>query len=220
MKLSQSSPMSNPKAFVFGSQAIPFTIESFNSLSIELKEAAHYQWILDAVATLPSDWNSIFSSVPKLQHSKGKKQLEDLNEWLRGGEVSQSSFPLPNVLLSPLVVIVQLTQYSAFIKSALPDLSDTDELPASLRASTETLGLCTGMLSAFAAACSSSLVELQQNGAVALRLAMLIGALVDVDDVSPDSEGESTSFSVSWNSAESEAAVKELLKRYPEVNIN
>ena len=218
MMASLSGTKSDPKILVFGPQALTFDVGSFNKLRSQLQETPRYRWVLNTVAALPSDWNTLSSSITKLQHSNGKKLLEDLNEWLRGGEVPQSSFPLPNILLSPLTVIAQLTQHSAFFKAAFPDLPDTYELPASIKASTETLGLCTGTLSAFAAACSSSLAELQHHGAVAVRLAMLVGALVDAAEVSPNSEGKSTSFSASWNSAESSGTVKEILEKFPEVN--
>ena len=208
----------NPRILVFGPQALDFDVGSFNMLRSQLQEIPQYEWVLRTVTALPSDWINLSSSITKFQYSNGKKLLEDLNEWLRGGEVPQSSFPLPNILLSPLTVIAQLIQHSAFFKAAFPDFPDTRELPASIQATTETLGLCTGTLSAFAAACSSSLGELQHHGAVAVRLAMLVGALVDTAEVSPNSEGKSTSFSVSWNSVESSGTVNEVLKEFPEVN--
>lgn len=216
MIASMSDPISNPKILVFGPQALTFDVESFNDLRIQLQGALRYQWTLNTVAALPNDWNNLSKSITKLQNLDGGKLLEDLNEWLGGGEIPQSSFPLPNILLSPLVVIAQLTQCSAFLEAALPDLPDTQELPTSIKTSTETLGLCTGTLSAFAVACSSSMAELQHYGAVAVRLAMLVGALVDAEEAPPN---KSMSFSASWNSAEAGVAMKEVLEKFPEVNI-
>lgn len=218
MTASLSDIKPNPKILVFGPQALNFDVASFDKLRSQVQATPLYGWILHTVAALPSDWDNLSSSLTKLQHSIGKKLLEDLNEWLLGGEIPQSSFPLPNILLSPLTVVAQLNQYSAFLKAAFPDLPDTRQLPSSISANTETLGLCTGTLSAFAAACSSSLAELQRHGAVAVRLAMLVGALVDATEVAPNSEGQSTSFSASWNSAEAIGTVNEVLERFPEVN--
>ena len=216
MIASMSDPISDPKVLVFGPQALTFDVQSFNNIRIQLQETLHYRWTLDTVAALPNDWNTLSKSVTKLQKLDGGKLLKDLNEWLDGGKIPQSSFPLPNILLSPLVVIAQLTQYSAFLKAALPDLLDTQELPTSIKTSTETLGLCTGTLSAFAVACSSSMAELQHYGAVAVRLAMLVGALVDAEEAPSN---KSMSFSASWNSGEAGAAMKEVLDKFPEVKI-
>ena len=218
MIASLSSTKPNPKLLVFGPQALTFDVGSFNKLRSQLKETPRYGWILRTVAELPREWNNLSSSITKLQHFNGKKVLEDLNEWLRGDEIPQSSFPLPNILLSPLTVIAQLTQHSAFLKAAFPDLPDKRELPKAIQGSTETLGLCTGTLSAFAAAYSSSQAELQHHGEVAVRLAMLVGALVDAAEVSPNCEGKSTSISASWNSAESRDTVNGVLENFPEVN--
>ncbi|RYP54696.1 hypothetical protein DL769_010301 [Monosporascus sp. CRB-8-3] len=213
-----AGPVPARKVFLFGPQALAFDIGSFIKLVTQLNGAGG-RWALDAVSALPCVWGPLVESVPKLQHfENGQQLLQDLGEGLQTGKISQSLFPLPNVLLSPLVVIAHLTQYSAFVRAALPDLADTDEIPSSIVDSTEVLGLCTGMLSAFAVGCSSSLAELERYGAVAVRLAMLVGALVDAEQVSPDSYGSSTSFSVSWNSAESRAKLDEVLERFSDVS--
>lgn len=217
MDVSNSGPRSAHKVFLFGPQALAFDIVAFKKLSIQLQEDGNC-WALDVASVLFGVWGSLVKSIPKLQHVNGERLLRDLSEGLQTGKISQPLFPLPNVLLSPLVVIAHLTQYSAFLRSALPHLADTDKLPLSITESTETLGLCIGMLSAFAVSCSSSLVELRQHGAVAVRLAMLIGALVDAEEASPDSEGSSMSFSVSWNGIGSITRLNEVLEKFPEVS--
>ena len=173
---------SKPRLFLFGPQALTFNVEAFNTLRTQLQQKTHHEWALDAIKGLPQHFSSASEAVPKLRYVNGVTTLEDLNKWLCGEEIPTASFPLPNLLLSPLVVIAQLSQYSAFLKAALPDLSETQALPKSVKESTETFGLCTGMLSAFAVGCSTSLAELQRYGAVAVRLAMLIGALVDAEE--------------------------------------
>ena len=46
----------------------------------------------------------------------------------------------------------------------------------------ETIGFCTGILSAIAVSCSRSQEDLQRHGSAAIRLAMLIGAYVDAQN--------------------------------------
>ena len=217
--MTHSNPTTRPphRVFLFGSQALAVDIKSFTKLSIQLQEDSN-RWALDAVSALSSFWENLIRGVPKLQHSNGGKLLEEFDKGLQTGIISESLFPLPNVLLSPLTVIAHLTQYSAFLRAALPDLNDTDEIPSSITKSTETLGLCTGMLSAFAVGCSSSLAEIERYGTIAVRLAMLVGALVDAEEAAPGSDGSSTSFSVSWKGAESSASLNEVLERFPEVS--
>jgi len=209
------SPPQSPKVFVFGPQALSFDIGSFHKLRTQLQEASAHQWAIDAIAALPDIFETLPNDVVKPQ---SRQPFEELINGLRTGEISPSFFPLPNILLSPLVVISQLTQFSAFLKTVLPSLTDTDPLPPSITDNTETLGLCTGILSAFAVASSSSLAELQTHGAVSVRLAMLAGALVDEQDTLPNSKGSSLSFSASWSALDSVANVNEVLKTFPEVS--
>lgn len=206
------------KVFLFGPQALAFDINFFNKLRIHLHETPGDRWALDTISELSNIWGTLVKDVPKLQHLNGEQLLQDLDLAVRTGKTSPSLFPLPNVLLSPLVVIAQLTQYLAFLRAALPDLADTDDLPTSVTSSTETLGLCTGMLSAFAVGSSPTIAKFQHYGAVAVRLATLAGALVDAEEASPDSDGKSLSFSMSWNGAESSTSVSKVLEAFPEVS--
>ncbi|RDW63803.1 conidial yellow pigment biosynthesis polyketide synthase [Coleophoma cylindrospora] len=211
---------SHRKVFLFGPHALAFDIAFFNRLRTHLHDEPGNRWVLDLVSQLPSLWGSLVESVPTLQSFNGEELLQVLSQGLQTGNIPQSIFPLPNILLTPLVVITQLTQYSTFLKAALPDLDDTNELPASLTGSTEILGLCTGILSSLAAACSPTLATLRNYGAVAVRLAMIIGALVDANEASPSPEGISMSFSMSWSSAESGEHIKQLLEEFPEAYVS
>ncbi|KAM0147076.1 hypothetical protein ACHAPG_010801 [Botrytis cinerea] len=210
----------DPVLLLFGPQALKFDAESFKKLCI--RERPHYQWVLETVTALSSEWNDISKANPSLQHYNGMEKLEQLKAWVSRGEISKhhSSFPLPNILLSPLVVITQLIQYWDFLIVALPDLKDTDELLTSITTNAETLGLCTGMLSAFAVACSSSIKELQQYGAVAVRLAMLTGAFVDAKEELVGLGEAAVSFSLSLNPTDSGTALKEALRQFPEAYIS
>jgi hypothetical protein len=203
---------------LFGPHALSLDIKFFNNLYNHIHNEPGNGWILDLVSQLPYTWKSLTQSVPTLQHLNGEELLQVLNQGLRSGGIPESIFPLPNILLTPLTVIVHLAQYTAFLKAALPGLGDTDELPASITENTESLGLCTGTLSFLAVGCSSSLLQLQHYGSVAIRIAMLIGALVDANEDLPDSEGGSMSFSMAWNSTESGNSVHRILEKFPNVS--
>ena len=206
------------KVLLFGPQVLEFNEESASQLRSTLLNTPGFRWLLDTIAELPGYWDTLLETVPSLQHFPGAKLLEDLNNWLRTGKFTQASFRLPNILLTPLVIIIHLAQYLKFLGLIQPDPSKRHNLYASFGQDTETLGLCSGLLSAAAVSCSADQAELQHYGAVAVRLAMVIGALVDAHDVSIDLQGGSSSFSVAWNSSETGAEMSEILKSFPEVS--
>jgi hypothetical protein len=200
---------------IFGPQALSFRQESFAKLRNHIQEPG-YQWLFDAVCGLSGFWSAISNGVPVLRPLDGQTRLEELAIGLQTGDLGKFKFPLPNILLSPLVVITHLTEYLAFIKAEMPDLADTQSFPPELLERTEVLGLCTGILTGIAVNCSSSLAQLQNHGTNAIRLAMLAGALVDAEQTSSDSE-DSTSFSVSWSGTETLTSIDDLLSEFPQV---
>ena len=115
---------------------------------------------------------------------------------------------MANILLSPLVVAVQLTQYAKYQEG-----KDSREF-----SNIETLGFCTGLLSALAVSCSRNLEELEKYGAVAIRLAMLIGAVVDAQDAMSE-HGPSGSIAASWTSPGAISDLAAVLKAFPDVSI-
>jgi hypothetical protein len=135
-----------------------------------------------------------------------------LKNWLVTGTFEQTPRPLPNIILTPLVVITHLTQYWQYLQQNRQNLPQHDDLHACFTHDAETLGLCTGLLSAAAVSSSQSEAELKHYGAVAVRLGMLIGGVVDAQDISTDLEGESKSFSIVWKSPELGADVDRILK--------
>lgn len=212
--LSTSTPAQ--RVLLFGSQALAVDSKFFEKFSTQ-SGGRNHRWALDAVSSLSGIWPDVVKSNPKLEYAEGEKLLKELDSALRTGSISESLFPLPNVILSPLTIIIHLIQYSALLEACLPHLGDSEEIAGSTTSSTEILGLCTGMLSAFAVGCSSTIAELQQYGTVAVRLGMLIGALVDAEEDSSRPHGPAASFSVSWTGAEASTSLNAVLERFPEV---
>lgn len=214
---STSHPHLRPKAFIFGPQDLSFDIESFKKLCSELHD---HHWALDALAGLPKLWDNFAAGDRAAQQSNTGKLLENLNAWVLSTTTPEEAFPLPNVLLSPLVVIGQVIEHITFLRAAFPDLGEEEELPKSIMEDTETIGLCTGTLSALAVACSCNVADIQHNGAVGVRLAMLVGATVDSEEALSDPERKSTSLSVSWNSAKFGDSFAHILEKFADVCID
>lgn len=219
MAASLSHPTSGTTILLFGPQATSFNEKSASQLRSTLSDTPGYSWILDTIAELPGYWEALSKAFPRLHPIPGAKLLGDLSDWLRTARVLHASFPLPNILLTPLVVITELTQYSRFLELDGPESGKRKGLHACSQQNVETLGFCTGLLSALAMSSSANQAQFQQFGAVAIRLAMLVGALVDAQDKSDALHADCTSFSVMWNSPESRAEMTRILKCFPEVKM-
>ena len=202
---------------VFGSQALDFNAASTSQLRSTLLGTPSYLWMIDTILELPRVWDTVSEALPELNYSYVKKLLQRFSDWLRTGEFPEETFPLQNTVLTPLTVIAHLTQYLKFLELCQPESWQRDNFPLYTRYKTETLGLCTGLLSSAAVSSSANHAQLRRYGAVAVRLAMVIGALVDIEDTETDPDGKWKSFSISWTSAEVKSELNRLLEEYPEV---
>lgn len=203
---------------IFGPQAMSFNIDSFNTLRSRLLESTRDQWALDAIAALPDEWDAVSNSVAILRQYDGGKFLRNLNDWLKTGKVPPATSFFPNILLSPMVATDHLISYLDFLQAALPDLDEDEELPESAKTSLETLGLSLGTLTAFAVSSSSTIAEVKKYGAVAIRLAMIVGAVGEAEDLSREPEQRALSFSPFWKSTALYDVMLDALKAVPEVS--
>ena len=155
----------------------------------------------------------------KLQPSPVLELLQRVAEWLDSDTPSPLPDRLPNTILTPIVVLGQLAQYIQYVEVAHVDAGlGSDRWSPQLRRS-ETLGFCTGFLSALAVSSASNKAEFQTFGAVAVRLATLIGAFVDAED-GDGRVSKSTSFSAAWNTPEQGEELKAVVAEDPEAFIS
>lgn len=175
-----------------------------------------FQWVFDALEELPAYWDLLAKEIPSLGHCRGASKLRDLKGWFQTGSIPADAFPLPNILLVPSAIVMQLVEYEPYAKLE----NGERKHPEAYYGNADAFGLCTGLLSALAVALSTTEDELHQYGAVAIRLAMVIGATVDAEDTSEGKpEGKSRSFSVAWDSDNSWEEIDNILQRFPEVCI-
>jgi hypothetical protein len=116
--------------------------------------------------------------------------------WLRIGKFPEDISSLPNSLLAPLVATIDLIKYTHFLEICQHNSSLRSQLPVSFKNSTETLGLCVCLLSAVAVSSFTNGAQLHNYGAIAIRLSMMIEALVDAEDMEAKLERKWKSFSV------------------------
>ena len=209
----QASVNTGSVLFLFGPQILSFNKQSFDKLRATVLNRPSNRWMLDTVSELPRYWTVASQHIPKLRSVPGEQLLQDLDRWFRTGTYPDGSFDLPNTVLTPLVVLVQLMQYSRYRELGGPRPESPER--------SSTLGFCTGILSAFAVSASAPAgkEELDQFGAVAVRLAMLVGALVDAQEASDTTLGRARSYTTAWNTSQQVADMTRILDQFPEVRV-
>lgn len=203
---------------VFGPQALAFNQDSFHKLRASIVSGSTLGWVLSILEELPSLFDKLCAEFPELSVLPGVEQLQDLSERLNQ-DSSKSTSPLiriPNIVLTPLCVISQLAAYYKHVKPSHTGLGGRQDTSIHPLANTETVGFCTGLLAALVVSLSTTDMELEHHGAIALRLAMLIGATVDAEDAL---DGGSTSFSAGWRTQTGISTLEEILQDYEDVSI-
>ena len=222
---------------LFGPQAFSFNKDSLDRLRGALSDgSASQKWVSDAISGLPHYWDVLGRTNPRIPDSiEGKQALKRLSEFLRQKPPTNKSqeTPMdkpqedvarfPNIVLSPLAVLVQLTDYQVYVETGrIADSgSRADDLQRQMVAqhglsgknTIHILGFCIGLLSAFAVASANNGAEFQQNAAVAVRLAMLIGAAGDALEAWKRDRGYglSRSFATAWRTKEQGELVDRIL---------
>lgn len=185
---------------LFGPQISALTPARLTSIRGQLQDDSRLKYLLPAVQALPALWNTtIIKKVTALARLPGAgKSLEGLAPLLQhGADSTLLSSKLPNILLAPLTVIDQITEYVR--------LGQTGEVQ----------GFCIGFLSAAAVSSAQEGGSLEQWATVALKLAVIVGAAVDLDEV----ESPSATWSVRWKSSRGKDHVNATLKAFSDVSI-
>ncbi len=201
---------------LFGGQALRFDADAFVQLRSTVWNTPEQAWITEAITSLPGCWNDFIKAFPRYGViDNAPRLLVDMDEWFKNGSMQLEQHgvgPIPNMILSPLVVITHLVDYMSYLDMA----GFSKEAPGVPW--TGALGFCTGILSAFAVALSKNRSEVRTYGAKVVRLAMLIGGVVDAQGRA-DAAGPAKALATVWNSTEGGEELRRILKRYPEVRI-
>lgn len=169
----------HPVSVLFGPQC-----ENVDEASVligtTLAEDSSLQFISETLRELPSLWADITKVFPSLSQVSGEEQTIALVEHLHGSPSEFTQEPT-NATLTPLTVISQILD---FIK--LKESTEEQNI-------IDTQGFCVGFLAALVAASSKS--EFQSATGTIIRLAVCIGALVDLDELN---HGKFRSIAVRW----------------------
>ena len=213
---------------VFGSQALSLNPSAFEALRSSVWDTPEQAWVSEVIASLPACWDAFVKVFPKFAvvDPGGRDMLVDLPRWLRDGTRPTASnnhgrstsgesrtdwnWKLPNMILSPLVVIAQLVECVQFL-----DMTTASGSPPRVKS---TVGFCTGLLSAVSASLGGDKEQIQSYGATSIRLAMLIGAVVDAQEII-DAAGPARALATAWTTAQvGEDELRSTLKQVPGVS--
>ncbi|KAJ5452007.1 hypothetical protein N7445_000190 [Penicillium cf. griseofulvum] len=199
--------------FVFGGHIGTQSKKSLEKPVKQLLSGPNAKWILEAVAGLPQYWAAVVEKIPEAGTVAGAEQLSDFDSWLRhgisAGDLISPEAELPSVAIGPLMVAIQLDQYWRYLEFRLGDVSVEDPQAELVRQQqqqnttpVETLGFCAGLIAAVAVASSHDVSEFQKYGAVAVRLGLLMAAVVDAREARDAAKGKggSVSFAMAWRS--------------------
>lgn len=169
-----------PSLLVCGSQAIEWSDEYLSWLREALHSSLSTKQLVLAIREIPRLWETLLEADSTLQIITGKEILERFEKWLDGEElVDAASIKRFNILSSPLTVISQLVEYLKYLENDSSSQAHLKFLNGTKVGGIQ--GFCTGFLSAISLCCSRDGSDILELGAVAIRLAVCIGAYVDLD---------------------------------------
>jgi hypothetical protein len=167
-----------------------------------------------SIELLPEIWQVLAVSDPALERVTGpaEKALQQLCRWL-----SHSEFPdateiseLPATFVTPFTVILHTVLYMRYTDED-SGLGHADVLKA-VQNNGGVQGFCTGFLTAVSVATSPDLEAFSRQTSVALRLAVAIGAYIDLDLIDSDVS------SVAVRSRAGKKGLEDFLAQFPGVS--
>lgn len=209
--------MNLPSLIVFGSQTEWPSTQFLDHLRALLLSDSRLGTFLTAIRELPHLWETLVKSSPKLKQVPGLEAINNLQQWIDHGEFPRISDLPPNVLSTPLTIIIHIAHYFDFLKTNESTTTHADIIKSAKAAGIQ--GFCAGFLSAIALACSQDEEDVSNLGAVAVRLALCIGAFVDLDGAFADSSNETALIAVRWKFEDDKNTLSNVLQEFPDVRI-
>ena len=203
-----------PSLLVFGPQTELPSQDVIHQLRQELIQTPQLSCLVDAIKNITDFWKVLVDFDPSLDHGSGAKSLNDLQQWIvEGGALPNHKV---NSYLLAVTVILQITQYVRYLNQLNVTKPHSFLLKDIQVGGIQ--GFCVGFLGATAVATSGNEVEIAATAAVALRLAVCIGAYVDRNQLGRQSM-KLGCVAIRWKEDEvSEKEIVDLIHTYPEVN--
>ncbi|KAI8945339.1 BcPKS19, polyketide synthase [Xylaria longipes] len=220
LNLKMASASNLPSVLIFGPHTKFPPGEILEELRQELNIVPRLSALKDAVDDLPRFWNALIDFDPELRRVPGAGYLGQLSQWLKdGGRFPHDQSDAPNHYSLAVTVLLQISQYSRFL-----DCLGTDAHPRILRSvqAGGIQGFCSGFLVSIAVASAEKEADLGPAAAVALRLAVCIGAYVDRDGMYSQHPERYSCIAIRWKEGNSDGKsevtkmIQQLSKPRPE----
>ncbi|KAI0095974.1 hypothetical protein F4814DRAFT_453954 [Daldinia grandis] len=195
---------------LFGPQIPRLVPSRLIDLRKAILEDSSLGFLVQIVKELPSLWETtIQPSSPNFRRlTSAKQQLQRLGAFFEDQNEEAPRLGAPcNLLLVPLTVISQIAEY----------------IRLGHRGTVQ--GFCVGFLAATAIASARDRTNLEKWTATAIRLAVCVGAVVDLDELERSDGGEdsslsSSTWSVGWASSNERGHFERTLASFPEAYIS
>lgn len=143
---------------------------------------------------------------PELCQVPGASYLGDLDRWVReGGAFPHGHSEAPNHYGLAVTLLLQITQYTRWL-GHLGNHAHSRVLKSLEAGGIQ--GFCSGFLSSIAVASAETETDLGSTAAVALRLAVCVGAYVDHDGMYSQTPEEYSCVAVRWKEVSSDGKAK------------
>ena len=204
-----------PSLVVFGSQTTWPSSQQLVQLRAVLLTEPRLVTFLTAIRGLSGLWETLVEFDARLKLVPGLDSLDAVQQWIHDGVLVSSRKIPPNVLSTPLTVIIHIVQYFYYLKSN--NCGATHPLILENAKFGGVQGLCTGILSAISVACSANEDAISENAVVALRLAVCIGAYVDLEGAFGNPPNGTLCCVVRRRPKLTKGSLLEILQGYPDV---
>ncbi|KAL5341117.1 hypothetical protein BJX70DRAFT_406414 [Aspergillus crustosus] len=185
---------------LFGPQQSTIRAEGLTKLATDISNSPDLHFLRKALNELESIWADIVDTCPDLARIPGLESLTQLRLFFSGRSdaVDLIETPARSITLNVITVLSQVVDLwqHATTDIKLPSIPSGED-GRSLGRVKDVQGFCIGFLTAATVAASETQQTLERNIAVALCLAVCVGALIELDTVvaSP-----AVSVSVGWKS--------------------
>lgn len=202
--------MATPSLLLFGPVSVQPSQVHLSQLRTSIMEKTNLKFMSELINELPSLWSTVVQAVPELDSVPGAEQLKQLRQFLTSGKLPKAD-ALSNVIVAPLTVISHiadvLSQQRDLGKATFPRFENVQ-------------GFCLGFLTAIAFASSQDATEFQHFASVAVRLAVCVGSVVDLDELAcEDPSDRSASVAIRWRSMTGRDDLENILRDYPNVSL-